>query len=280
LKHDPLSLGTAYLRGDWSYDSPELVASFEVLQRVGAVSTPGFLQRERDTALTDFVTGRAVMVVSPSWESSSLLEICPFELGAFRFPFPRENDPLYGKFAQGPFSEGQLYTGVPFYLNRRTPHRAEALDFMQFLGSQEGSAIFARVSNWLPVVVGVEPTEFSAKFQLQSEGYNWMSAFMGPSNHPYPEKLVLSVLHTLWGGEGSVDAFRAELRKGMAEKVRDGFGRDAQTGVENARREDVAGAAMTELTPPDARPETMRLIPIFNEIQLYQTRAVLAAPSP
>ncbi|MEZ5412813.1 MAG: extracellular solute-binding protein [Opitutaceae bacterium] len=280
LRLDALGLGAAYLRGEWGYDSPELVASFEVLQQVGAVSTPGFLQRERDTALTDFVTERAVMVVSPSWESSSLLEICPFELGAFRFPFPRENDPVYGKFAQGPFSEGQLYTGVPFYLNRRTPHRAEALDFMRFLGSQEGSAIFARVSNWLPVVSGVEPTEFSAKFQLQSEGYNWMSAFMGPSNHQDPEKLVLSVLHTLWGGEGSVKAFRAELRAGMAERVRDGFRRDAQAGVENTRREDVAGTALTELAPLDDRPETVRLIPIFNEIQLYQTRAVLAAPSP
>src|SRR5690606_2421561 len=156
---------------------------FEVLQQIGAQSTPGFLQRERDTALTDFVTERAVMVVSPSWEASSLLEICAFELGAFRFPLPREDDPDYGKFARGPFSEGQLYTGMPFYLNRRTPHRAEALDFMRFLGSQEGSAIFSHVSNWLPVVSGVEPAEFPAKFQLQSDGYNWQSAFMNPSNH-------------------------------------------------------------------------------------------------
>src|SRR5690606_38208581 len=103
---------------------------------------------------------------------------------------------------------------------------------------------------------------------------------MNPSNHHDPEKLVLSVLHTLWGGEGSVDAFRAELRAGMEEKVRDGFRRDAQAGLENTRREDVAGAALVELAPPDERPETMRLIPVFNEIQLYQTRALLAGSAP
>lgn len=280
LKHDPLDLAASYLRGDWSYDSPELVASFEVLQKVGAQSTPGFLQRERDTALTDFVTARAVMVVAPSWEASSLLEICPFELGAFRFPFPREDDPVYGRFAHGPFSEGQLYTGMPFYLNRRTPHRAEALDFLRFMGSQEGSAIFSRVSNWLPVVSGVTPTDFSAKFQLQSEGYNWQSGFMGPSNHQDTEKYVLSVLHTLWGGEGNVGSFRAKLREGMADRVRDGLRRDAQSGLENTRREDVAGAALAELAASDQKPETLQLIPIFNETQLYQTRAVLAAPAP
>lgn len=280
LRLDPLNLATTYLQNDWSYDSPELVASFEVLQQVGAQSTPGFLQRERDTALTDFVTERAVMVVAPSWESSSLLEICPFELGAFRFPFPREDDPVYGRFARGPFSEGQLYTGVPFYLNRRSKHRAEALDFMRFLGSQEGSAIFSRVSNWLPVVSGVKPTDFAAQFQLQSEGYNWQSGFMGPSNHPDPEKLVLSVLYTLWGGEGSVDAFRAALRTGMKDRVRDGLRLDAQSGLENVRREDVAGAALAELAPAEERPETLQLMPILNEIQLYQARAVLKETAP
>lgn len=280
LKLDPLSLASTYLRGDWNYDSPELVASFHVLQEVGAQSTPGFLQRERDTALTDFVTERAVMVVAPSWEASSLLEICPFELGAFRFPFPQQDDPEYGRFAHGPFSEGQLYTGMPFYLNRRSPHRAEALDFLRFLGSQEGSRIFSQVSNWLPVVSGVTPTDFSAKFQLQSEGYNWMSGFMSPSNHQDPEKLVLSVLYTLWGGEGSVDNFRAALRTGMKAKVRDGLRRDAQSGLENTRREDVAGAALAEVASADERPETMQLIPVLNELQLYQARVVLKETGP
>ncbi|MCC6415510.1 MAG: extracellular solute-binding protein [Opitutaceae bacterium] len=279
LRMDTLTVGAAYLRGEWSYDTPELVAGFEVLRQVGAQCTPGFLQRERDTALTDFVTERAVMVVAPSYEASSLLKICPFELGAFRFPLPREDDPVYGRFARGPFSEGRLYTGMSFFVNRRTPHQAEAMDFLRFLGSQEASGIFARVSNWLPAVTGVQPTEFAAKFQIQSEGYNWQNNFHGPSNHPGTQNLLLSELHSLWGGQGSVAALRRELGAKMAEEIREGFRRDAQSGLANTRREDVAGAARVELARADARPETLRLIPVFNEMQLYQTRAVLAAPA-
>lgn len=218
------------------------------------------------------------MVVAPSWEASSLQQLCAFELGAFRFPFPREDDPVYGRFAHGPFSEGQLMTGMPFYLNRRTKHRAEALDFLRFLGSQEGSTIFTRVSNWLPVVAGVTPSDFAAQFQIQSEGYNWKAGFLGPSNHIDAQSLVLSVLYNLWGADGSVDAFRAALRDGMEDKVRDGFRRDAQAGLENTRREDVAGVARAELEPAGRRPETLQLATLANEINLYQTRAALALP--
>ncbi len=54
---------------------------------MGLVSTPGFQQRERDSALTDFVSLRAVMVVAPAWEASSLKVICPFPRGVPLSPF-------------------------------------------------------------------------------------------------------------------------------------------------------------------------------------------------
>lgn len=280
LKFDPQTLAIAYLRGEWSYDAPELAAGFEVLRQVGAECTPGFLQRERDTALTDFVTGRAVMVVAPSWEATSLQQLCRFELGAFRFPFPREDDPVHGRFAHGPFGEGQVLTGMPFYLNRHTKHRAEALDFLHFMSSQEGSTIFTRVSNWLPIVSGVQPSAFAAQFQLQPDGYYWQTGFMGPSNHTDAQSLMLSVLHTLWGSGGSVDTFRAAMSAAMGDKVRDGLRRDVQAGLENARREDVAAAAQAELALVGQRPETLPLVTINNEINLYQARATLALPPP
>jgi len=279
LKLEPHTLAVSYLRGEWSYDSPELVAGFEELREFGAQCTPAFLQRERDTALTDFVSGRAVMVVAPSWEATSLQQLCPFALGAFRYPSPREDDPVYGRFAHGPFSEGQVITGMPFYLNRWTPHRAEALDFMRFMSSQEGSTIFTTVSNWLPIVVGVKPSDFAAQFQLQSEGYNWYGGFLGPNNHGDAQDLVLSILYTLWSPDGSVDRFRAALRGGMEGRVRDGLRRDLLAGLGNIRREDSAGAALLELAPPDHRPETLRLVTLSNEINLYQARATLALPA-
>ncbi len=278
LKLEPDDLGRAYLKGEWNYQEPELLAGFQALKEFSEVCTPGFLQRERDTALTDFVSGRAVMVVAPSWEATSLQQLCPFELGAFRYPTARENDPVYGRFAKGPFSEGQVLTGMPFYLNRSTPHRAEALDFLRFMSSQEGSTIFTNVSNWLPIVVGVKPSEFSAQFQLQAEGYSWYGNFLGPSSHMETQNLVLSVLYTLWSPDGQVAVFSSALTNGMAAIVRDGFRRDVISGLNNIRREDAAAAARAELAPAGRRPEVLPLVTLANEINLYQARAVLAHP--
>jgi len=66
----------------------------------------------------------------------------------------------------------------------------------------------------------------------------------------------------------------------MEVRVRDGFRRDVQAGLENTRREDVAGAALVELAAPDQRPEVLPLVTIRNEINLYQARAVLAESLP
>lgn len=276
LKVEPEDVGRAYLRGEWTYDAPEVQAGFSALKEIGAVSTPGFQQRERDSALTDFVNRRAVMVVAPGYEASSLKTICPFPLGAFRFPYAREDDPVYGRYAKGPFGEGQVMTGMPFYLNRWSKHRAEALDFMKFLGSQEGSTIFTNVSDWLPVVIGVKPSEFAGKFQIEAEGYNWYGSALGPTSHPDPQNLVLSSLYTLWGTDGSVAAFTKALNEGMPAKVRDNFRHDVIDWRNNVRREDTAGAAAYELAPAGRPPEIVRLIPLVIETNLYQSRAVLA----
>ncbi len=278
LKLDPADLGVAYLRGEWSYDSPDLTAAFDVLREFGAMCTPGFMQRERDSALTDFVAGRALMMVTPSWEASSLLQLCPFALGAFRFPYPREDDPVYGRFTTSPMSEGQLFTGMPFYVNRHTRHRAEAIDFLRFMSSQEGAAIFTRVSNWQPVTLGVKASDFADQFKLQPDGYCWYAGFLGPSGHPDASKFIQSELGQLWNNGGSVDAFRRVLRAGVADKVRDDFRRDIIAGVSNARREDVAAVAAAELAPANARAEPVRLMTVGNEIYIYQTRAALALP--
>ena len=277
LKVEAPDLAMTYLRGEWSYEDPEFAAGLAELRDVGLICTPGFVQRERDTALTDFVSGRAAMVVAPSWEATSLTQLCPFAIGAFRYPSPREDDPVYGRFAKGPFSEGQLQTGMPFYLNRHTAHRAEALDFLRFLGSQEGSTIFTRVSDWLPVVVGVKPSEYAAKFQLQSEGYNWYGGFLGPSGHVTAQNFVVSMFYNLWNSDGSVEKFTRALR-GVAVPIRDDLRQDTVSGRENIRREDVAAVARAELAAPGQRPETLRLVTLPNEYSLYQLRAVLALP--
>ena len=278
LKIDPSDLGMAYLRGDWSYDSPEVVAGLKALREYSTMCPPGFLQRLRETALIDFVAERAVMIVAPAFESGSLRQITPFPIGAFRFPYPQENDPVYGRYAKGPLSEGQVTTGMPFYLNRATRHRAEAIDFMRFMTSQEGSAIFTRLSNWLPVTIGVKADDYVAQFMPQPKGYTWYASVTDPTQHLDSREYLFTEMGALMNRDGGVDAFRRIVRDGLGARVRDDLRRDVIAGLNNLRREDAAAAAGAELAPPAHRAETLRLVTVSNEIRTYQIRAVVTAP--
>ena len=262
-----------YLRGEWSFDTPDVVASLQLLREFGEVSTPGFLQRTRDSALTDFVNGRALMAVMPSWDASSLLLICPFEIGAFRFPHPREDDPVYGRFTQGPFSEGQVMTGMGFFVNRLTKHREQAIDFLRFLTSQEGSQLFTDISHWQPATVGVKPSHFAAQFTQETEGNAWGVSFMTLSGID-AGMFLRAELSSLWGSGGSVEAYRTVVQQGLPGRLRDDLRREERAARENIRREDALAAAALRLSDPAQAPELLRLVTVANELKPYQMRDV------
>lgn len=278
LRVTELEAAGDYLRGDWSYDTPDVVAALHLLRELGEVSTPGFLQRPRDAALADFVNGRALMAVVPSWDAGSLLQMCPFEIGAFRYPHPRENDPVYGRFTRGPFSEGPVMTGMGFHLNRTTPHRAEALDFLRFLTSWEGATLFTNISNWQPATIGVQPSKFAAQFTQQTEGIASSASFMtltGADAMNY----IRTQLNDLWGGAGSVDAYRATIEAGVEAPMREDLRRLASAGRQNLCREDAVAAAAVKLAPRDRPAETVPLATVVNEATWYQQRELLARPA-
>ncbi|QYM78645.1 extracellular solute-binding protein [Horticoccus luteus] len=277
LRITDLEAAGDYLRGDWSYNTPDVVAALHLLRELGDVSTPGFLQRTRDAALADFVNGRALMAVVPSWDASSLLQMCPFAIGAFRYPHPREDDPVYGRFTRGPFSEGPVLTGMGFYLNRTTKHRAEALDFLRFLTSQEGATLFTNISNWQPATIGVRPSNFAAQFTQETEGIGWGASFMGLTGTD-----ALNYLRTqiskLWGEGGSVEAYRAAINAGVEGVIREDLRRLESAGRQNMCREDAVAAAKVELAPRDHPAEALPLATVMNEATLYQQRELLAQP--
>ncbi len=275
LKNDPSDLGMSYLRGEWSFDSPEVVAGLKALREYSEMCPPAFLQRLRETALIDFVSGRAVMIVAPAFEAGSLKEISPFPIGAFRYPYPREDDPVYGRYAKGPLSEGQVITGMPFYLNRMTRHRAEAIDFMRFMTSHEGSTIFTRLSNWMPVTIGVKASNYVAQFMPDPKGYTWYAGVTDPCQHVDSREYLFNEMGALMNQDGNVDAYRKIVREGLGVRIRDDLRRDVIAGLQNIRSGDVAATAAVELAQPARRPETVRLVTISNEIRTYQTRAVV-----
>lgn len=265
--------GYRYLQGEWSYDQPDVGAALQQLREFGEVSTPGFLQRSRDAALTDFVNGRALMAVVPSWDASSLLMLAKFELGAFRYPFPREDDPVYGQFTRGPFSEGPVQTGMAFYVNRRTKHREQVIDFLRFLTSLEGSQLFTDISHWHPATIGAKPSHFAAQFTQVTEGNAWGPSFINLSGTD-AGMFMRSELGALWNIGGSVDAYRAAVRPGLPSRLREDYGREERAARLNVCNEDTIAAARWALASG-----TLPLPPlatVANEAKVYQIRDVLA----
>jgi len=243
-------LALSYLRGEWSFREPELHAGFELLHDLGQYSTPGFLQLSRDSGIMDFVRQRTLMVVTPSWEASSLKELCDFELGAFRYPMPLQDDPVYGSLMLGPYADGRLGTTLGLYLNRATKHRAEALDFLHFLTSVEGNQIFTDVSTWLPSVVGVKASEYSRKFLPVYDGYIW--TLDGCVLNLSGEDAITQVrknFFELWGPDGSATKYAAALDRGMRERILSDLHRDQRVRVQALTREDAAAAAALALAP-------------------------------
>jgi len=267
-------LSAQYLQGDWSFDSPEMAAGLQVLADLGEVSTPGFVQRKRHTALTDFVAQRTVMVVMPSWEASSLPVLCSFDIGAFAFPYPREDDPVYGRFVKSPFGEGPRVSVMGLYVNRHTAHRAEAIDFLRFLTSVEGSRIFTEVSNWQPATVGVQPSGFAAQFTQETEGYAWAASYVGITADA--EQFLRSRLSTLWSANGGVGPFQSEVKAGLASRIRDDLRREATAAVHNLQREDTLAVASYFTADAAHRPEKLPLVTMTNEIKIYQFGRVVA----
>jgi ABC-type glycerol-3-phosphate transport system substrate-binding protein len=285
LAAGPGDLGRYYLRNDWSYDSPEAVASLQALREYGDLCTPGFWARMGASAVSDFVTGRALMIVCPSWEAPNLLGLCPFGIAAFPYPYPRQDDPVYGRYARGPFSDGQVTTGLSLYVSRATAHRAEAIDFLRFITSQEGDRIFSRVSNWPPSTIGVRPSAFASQFKLQSEGYYWGGNLLVPTLELDAENFISTHMADLWGAGGGVDVFRKVMREGLASRIRDDLRHETASALDDLRQGDTRAAARVELGGPGGF-DTVPVMPVVNEASMvYQARALVdpstcGAPDP
>ncbi len=265
-------------RGEWSFRTPELANGLAVFRELGNASQPGFVQMKRDVAMLDFLRGHALILCAGSWDASSLRREAPFEVGAFRLPLPGTEDPEYGPQTLGPLSDGSVQTSTPFYLNKASAHPEVALDFLRFLTSVEGNQIFVNVSQWLPAIRGVRPTDFSRRFMPFYDGYNWGAAtsfFSGTGTEM--NMFFLQEMHRLFGPAGSVAAFQDEFeRRGHEYAERDlrahlrdsraAFNSDDVTATARGR---VAGAT-------DRLPATPALL----EAKYYQTTRVMNPPAP
>jgi raffinose/stachyose/melibiose transport system substrate-binding protein len=220
-------VGLEYLRGGWDFRRPEILDGLARMREVSFTMRPGFQQLERDAAVQDFLRGRAMMIVTGTWDATSLTRMAPFKVGVTVVPWPTKQDGEIGRHYWTPLSEGST-TSMALYLNKASPHAAEAIDFLQFITSIEGNSIFVRESGWLPSVRDVVVPDELKVHLPNFEGYTARSNFshgFGSETFNLWEKQA----YRLTSANGSVEDFLTAIEAEFPAALR----RDIQTNMRN-----------------------------------------------
>jgi raffinose/stachyose/melibiose transport system substrate-binding protein len=210
-------VAVAYLNDQWGLYDSEIRSGLEIVKAIADRMSPGFMQLNRDDGLFQFVQERALMVVSGSYDAESIRLQAPFAVGAFRIPLPATDHPKYGSHVLGRQSEAGVGAQSAYSIFIGSERLPEAVDFLRFLGSQEGNRIFSRRSGWLPAVLGITPPEALKVFKPVDDGYpSGFTLSMGPNL----QRLYETNLYHLLGPEGTVDRFLGVVESGFREGVR------------------------------------------------------------
>ncbi|MCC6416026.1 MAG: extracellular solute-binding protein [Opitutaceae bacterium] len=281
--HGPVAMDASveYLRGAWDFRRPEMLAGMNIMREVSLMMRPGFQQLERDAAVQDFLRGRALTVATGTWDATSLRTMAPFELGVTEFPWPTRRDGDNARYFWSPFSEGGGTTAMAMYVNKASPHQAEAIDFLRFITSVEGNTIFSHTSGWLPSVREVEAPEYAKVYLPHFEGFVARTNFtygFGSETRDLWERQA----YRLTAPQGSVEDFLNALEAGFPAALL----RDVRTNMRNMtislRRDITPLAALAVLDGRDELNERERHSlaeresnQTMIEAKLYESVAVL-----
>ena len=238
---DTTDLYLAYLNRQWTLEHPGFRGGAELMQRVGRELPAGFMQANREQALFYFVQGRALMFMAFSSDATSISRLANFPVRAFRNPTPGPATPGFGANLYGPNSEGALFTFGLLGIPRTSPHPDVALDFLQFLTSQAEDRKFARLSGWLPVIVGIEPEGTAKDLAPDSRGFPpGPTLTLGETG-----RVISNQMHRLFGPHGDSRAFLDALEPLLPTAMR----ADLTTSMTAMRR----AAALNDTTVEAAR---------------------------
>ena len=277
-------LGT-YIEGRWRYNMPPMVGGLELLRELGTFMRPGLLQLTRDNALQEFMRREAVFISSGTWDATSLKELASFPVGVFRLPQPNRQDPVVGRFVIGRVDDGGGQGTMAFYLNRYSPHRAEALDFMRFMSSVEGSQLFTEHSGWLPMVRGVKIAPEIAPFKAQYDGYT------NGANYTMLGTNVLQAfarnLHLVFSGPEGPAEFAKTMDASIPQAVRSDLEAEYRTSQSVVREQDgrivgshFAARESAEAARYESVREQLESTQADGETAMLQIEYQLALPAP
>ncbi|MEY2880578.1 MAG: hypothetical protein RLZZ15_2958 [Verrucomicrobiota bacterium] len=278
------------LDGRVDYATPALRSGLELLRHFGRLQQPGFTQQRREDALFLFSQQRALLTVAGAPEIANFRALIAdaFELAVFPLPLPGPDDPVYGRFVDGPRSELDLAPGATFGVVNYHPaaQRARAVDFLRYLTSHAANERFARLSGWMPCIVGARARPDTEVFLPRTEGYAG-----GPAhhfNHFEFRALFEHHQHLLYSETGGVDAFAAAMNPALRETARTALQRALRRSSQNIAQQDVLIAANHRLatayagTNP-AAPRRLDLMidsAVGNEADYHYFQRRAAAPPP
>ncbi len=208
----------SYLRGEWSFRHPALRSGLALLAEFDAQMKPGYQQLSGDESRREFLRGEALFIFSGTWMATTMRQQADFTVDALRLPQPTRDDPVVGSHILGPFADGNDMTTFGFYLNKRSPQRAAAIDFMRFLASHEGNALFSRRSGWPPSIREVPMDPALAAFISDADGYTLGASYLGSGGNS--RALLLRNLHLLSGPRGSPESLAQALDEQMPAAAR------------------------------------------------------------
>lgn len=163
--------------GDWSYADPGFQSYFEVARTFTHYFPAGFMGLDREQAQRRFVLGDAVFLATGAWDANSVFlgakqKANPedqFEVGVMSFPMPAPGERWADAYA-GKASGAGSNLGVPMAINKQSPHKDWAVDFLKFVTSHRVNEEMNRRASWLPAILGAEPVEAMKPFERELEG--------------------------------------------------------------------------------------------------------------
>ncbi len=262
-----------YLEGRWSFNSPEVRAGLELAREVGLNMKPGYLQSMRDAATMEWLRGDSVFIFAGTWDGTSLRRLATFPVDVLRFPRATADDPVVGKYFFGRFADGGGGTCMELYLNKQSRHPQEAVDFLRFMSSVEGSQLFTDNSGWLPAIRGVKVPDAIKAYETPRDCYTFGMPYVMIGSSVLSQ--VARNMHQLVGPQGSVDKFVAAMEAVMPEAARTDLRKEINNRYIAVRPQDPQVVALHELFRRTPRNPELAVARERLESSQTQTEALL-----
>jgi raffinose/stachyose/melibiose transport system substrate-binding protein len=243
-----------YLQHKWSLENPDVQSGLALMRKVAQQMQPGFMQVSRDDAAFYFMQGRALMIATGSWDATSISQQARFPFRAIRIPLPSPKHPEYGRYTMGEITEANTNGNLVFALAKNSRHPDVATDFLLFLASKSGNALFSKISGWIPSVLGVQPGQQAADFMVQPGGYPPGLSLLDASL-PDSSRVISNSLHRLFAPEGGVEEFVRLVRPKFRDALVSDLRRFQKNQTDSVQRADVqlAGLIMLQIAHPEDR---------------------------